>query len=889
AYGTLAEVENPRANCQKAIEAYEEALKVFGPETYPQAYARTQLNLRNTYRTLAEVENTRKNLRGVNMGAKLEKGLIRVFLSSTFRNLEELRKKLIEKFGRGIITVCMERFVPNGTLSQEVSLEDLKSSEIAIFLFDKRYGSPIKNGCQYLATCPSTACIVKRQPNKKISYTHCEYLYTLAMEKPHWCYFLERKKGGEPEQQLIDLKQEIKEYKTIKENDLEKITDEIVNHLVVNLLEWYVKKYISFNAFCGRRKTLKKLVKALINCKVVEVVGVGGIGKTTLCDVGLLLCKLLGKEVVYFTAEESYASENGYKYRHKKIPVKHVESLTLDVIAEGLGIENIKDRKALRAEILARLESGHGTILFLDNYQEDSDIEELIKTANNRLQKGAILLSAKKKLRLTTKELALMSVEERAELVKYFAGDEELPQEEIERIAELSEGHPVMTFLLVKNKVRLDFSELESIKEGLSLADSKTVKEYMERVIEKILSKNALEVLKALTLIEEELDRKSIYEALPVTNLQWNAAAIFGELVDTFLLRLSNGKLLWTYNQIKDALFEEKSDRHELAINYYKRKEENYGKQRADTIEKWYHLTLKNKNTLEIEETFEDLYNEIVYNENLPQREKLLLKLAKWAEVIEFTDRGAGFFRLGYIYNNLADYRDAKKRILKAIIAYEEALQIFNLETHPQNYATIHINLGATYQELAMVDNPRPNCQKAIKAYEEALKVFSFDATPQNYAKTQLNLGNAYQELAAVDDSRANCQKAIKAYEEALKVYNLKAYPQAYASTQLSLGAAYNRLAEVDEPRANCQKAIKAYEEALKVFTPETYPQDYASIQLNLGIAYQELAAMKNKQANCKKAREAYKEAFKVCNKFNLDHLKESVSKNLAELQRFCS
>jgi len=41
--------------------------------------------------------------------------------------------------------------------------------------------------------------------------------------------------------------------------------------------------------------------------------------------------------------------------------------------------------------------------------------------------------------------------------------------------------------------------------------------------------------------------------------------------------------------------------------------------------------TLKNNNTPRIEETFNEIYDEIIDDETFPQREKLLLRLAKWS------------------------------------------------------------------------------------------------------------------------------------------------------------------------------------------------------------------------------------------------------------------
>jgi tetratricopeptide (TPR) repeat protein len=63
AYQTLAEVEAKTENCRRAIEAYEEALKVYTHDRYPMDYGMTQNNLGNAYKTLAEVEGKAENCR----------------------------------------------------------------------------------------------------------------------------------------------------------------------------------------------------------------------------------------------------------------------------------------------------------------------------------------------------------------------------------------------------------------------------------------------------------------------------------------------------------------------------------------------------------------------------------------------------------------------------------------------------------------------------------------------------------------------------------------------------------------------------------------------------------------------------------------------------------
>ena len=61
AYSTLAEVEAKAENCKKAIRAYREALKVYTLDRFPMQYAMTQNNLGTAYGTLAQVEAKAEN------------------------------------------------------------------------------------------------------------------------------------------------------------------------------------------------------------------------------------------------------------------------------------------------------------------------------------------------------------------------------------------------------------------------------------------------------------------------------------------------------------------------------------------------------------------------------------------------------------------------------------------------------------------------------------------------------------------------------------------------------------------------------------------------------------------------------------------------------------
>ena len=62
-YWDLAGIRDKESNLKKAINAYQEALKIYTAESYPIKYATTQSNLGVMYRNLAEVRDIESNLK----------------------------------------------------------------------------------------------------------------------------------------------------------------------------------------------------------------------------------------------------------------------------------------------------------------------------------------------------------------------------------------------------------------------------------------------------------------------------------------------------------------------------------------------------------------------------------------------------------------------------------------------------------------------------------------------------------------------------------------------------------------------------------------------------------------------------------------------------------
>jgi len=219
-------------------------------------------------------------------------GMLKVFISSTQKDLKEERLSLINKINESLLAIGMESFVSDGHTSQEIALLDdkkgLKNCDLAIFIISPYYGSPIDE-CR-IDNCKAD-CDFKKNQNRKISYTHCEYRFAVAEKKPIQIYIIDRdwnviKKFKELGIEQIDwnvfasypeIKNLDKEYAehlflmkdliTDFKQEIEKTfcpridaSEDILivsNDLSENIVKWYSEGKINIKDFCGRRKELK--------------------------------------------------------------------------------------------------------------------------------------------------------------------------------------------------------------------------------------------------------------------------------------------------------------------------------------------------------------------------------------------------------------------------------------------------------------------------------------------------------------------------------------------------------------------------------------------------------------------------------------------------------
>jgi hypothetical protein len=214
--------------------------------------------------------------------------VLKVFLSSTFRDLEETRESVLIALNRALIDVGMEHFIPDGKTSQEISLEELIKCDVIIFLISPYYGSLIDK-CN-IKNC-GIGCLINEK--NMFSYTHCEFKFALSEAKPHQSYIIEKdwdvvqklkdwdcidwkevhnnkgifesKSSNEIEhyfrvaKKVLDFKKEVREELSPGISSIDDVAI-ITNDLGNNIPIWYSQGKIRLREFCGRRQELKNII-----------------------------------------------------------------------------------------------------------------------------------------------------------------------------------------------------------------------------------------------------------------------------------------------------------------------------------------------------------------------------------------------------------------------------------------------------------------------------------------------------------------------------------------------------------------------------------------------------------------------------------------------------
>lgn len=714
--------------------------------------------------------------------------MLKVFLSSTFRDLGAERAKILVELDNALEYIGMENFIPDGSTSQEVAINRLKESDIVIFLVTPWYGSLLEK-CD-IADC-AEKCVIS--DDEKISYTHCEYKVAKRENKPHQTYIINQKWDLIDKLSAIDnfnwenawddpifegvSRREIQHYQEISKKALEfrseaeeeysrPINEEIdvktiTSNLSCKIIDWYCEGRISFKDMCGRKEQLKNLMDKM--GEGVEVYGAGGIGKTTLIHLALLIQKLKGKKIIAIGTRQSYSLGSGYKYFINKCKKDQYEiagnSITLDNIIDTLSLpEDIKTIDTTnKIKEISSIISNENTILFIDDFHlADNDVQSLVRYVGRNL-----ILASKRKVDITRNELYLPGIypEDRDALIDTICRrlNKTIGNIARERIKKIAEGHPVSTELLVRNSERINFDKLETYKQGLNLSRSDHAEEFIKRVIEDALSETSFILLRNLSNLNTDIESNLDVEAIRNIDPE-NFPQIMAEFIDTGMLRKkedSENIYQFTYHHIKEVLADNDMERHKWALYYYEYKN---NKSVEDEVEILYHQSMlkSNKNVVDnfialsskIKPTgkgFSRLIDVgILLKDRLPSKQKAKILL-----------------KLGYLCGNLYRVNDCLEYTLEAKTIYTKFLKRDNKNFYKSELALIWSYLGNAYKTLKKYE-------EAENAYNKSLfignQIPTKDPKRPHYlsATTHMNKGNLYTFMNRFDDALMEYDKSLE-------------------------------------------------------------------------------------------------------------------------------
>lgn len=191
----------------------------------------------------------------------------------------------------------------------------------------------------------------------------------------------------------------------------------------------------------------------------------------------------------------------------------------------------------------------------------------------------------------------------------------------------------------------------------------------------------------------------------------------------------------------------------------------------------------------------------------------------------------------------LAQRKDERENLTRAIEAFTAALRFRLLPSDPSGYAESQMRLGQFHARLAQAAEDPAQLALATEAYREAAKVRTRESDPRGYAALQILIGNVLRDsfVSGPGQKDERMDPALGDYQEALRVATPERLPEAFGQTHAERALAYLKLSDGVFKRTHTRNALADIDEALLVFTKKEFPREFDRTQKLLGDIYMKM------------------------------------------------
>jgi tetratricopeptide (TPR) repeat protein len=549
-----------------------------------------------------------------------------------------------------------------------------------------------------------------------------------------------------------------------------------------------------------RTEPQRELLARLQTQKLIELVAVGGFGKSLLAN------------WLFHKVREKF--ERSLWLNFRKVPTfNEFARWVLQEIGFLIDDPRVTDDD-LSVELVYRLTEKR-CLLVLDqleavqNGNDRASFEQFLQTWYQRGRSSIVIVTTRSTFGINSDEsFALVGLTD-AEGSKFLAkqGISAIAERGFERLTQLANGHPLLLGLAASwvrqgaegclNETDLDFFQrLFSHYQG----DSEAKVEEIFAVLFAALPERLRSLLLGVVVYRDAFGLEMAQAMLEDTSIE-----DLQTLSDRAFLRQEAER--WTLHPLMRGLVEQelkKSDRqresHERAIAYF-----------AANIQPWTGLLSDCAEELEIfhhrcelgeyaladqmmDTCVDSLDRRGYYRDLLPIYQQLT---HAWTDANpenaeEQRNLGWAWIRLGNLYRSLGQYQ-------ATIVAYKKAqIQFDNLDFAQGKAASLG-NLGNAYQSLGQYD-------RAINFHQQSLEIKREIGDRGGEANSLMGLGNAYDSLGQYD-------RAINFYQQSLEIKREIGDRRGEANSYFNLGLALAKLRRKKESLEAYQNARRLYQE----------------------------------------------------------------------------